>query len=512
MHCVSVFEFILEIPRLPALFMAWLLGNWATETTLPEGPKVVKLGLMDKLDEILRLLRAQTTLEARQAQSEFVEAEVWPKGLVLIRDHRANSIGMGFITVIENKHLVITAAHVLSRCTRGLILSAGCVQQKHVTITQDAKLVLKTSSDIVGFEVPPNTMATLGVSKVKLGQTPSQGLPVSVFGFFKGQFVSALGVMGKPTRGFYFQHGCSTIGGFSGTPIYKDGVIVGIHSRASGSQENYGLSLDFLITKLESKDYDGARHMREVEEWDPDFYLDMSNREQEDIDADVDDFQWEFEKRAGRRARTTEKTWMQTPNLASLFTEENNRISGFNYVDSERYQMEHAPSVSAGKLPVFHERPSHSGAQPTTNGSRTPKKEETTTSTESENLTSSTQEEKVTPENPPKKKKKKSKSSKPGNGQRAQSTPSEAPSGNTPPASTSDPGNPRKKASSGSGPKSWVQVYTQELLRLRGTGVGLDQEEEMTLAALAQSQANKIWKDYLATRSPKSGQSSKQTS
>jgi len=405
---------------------------------------------MDRLDEILVLLRKQTLYEAKQNGSEFIESDKWPKGLVVVRDNIGQAKGMGFLATFGGKLHLVTAAHVAILCKRGIILSAGIdTLQKHVEILAGAEIGLHSTTDIVAIVVPANTASKLGVSKVKIGKTPSQGKAITTFGYVKGKFVSSLGVMGKPAAFMGFEHGCSTLCGFSGTPVYKDEVIVGIHSRSDGLQTNFGLSLDFLTDSLESSDYDSARHMRELDEFE---------------DTEEKMAAWQWGQQQPRRGYSTEKSLaidqehFRSWNAATLGT--------FDWMDETPMNYDDVPRFS--KLESVFRNGPKLGANNTSSGTVAQTNSTPTMSANAGVSTSSTPEAKETPASRRRRNRRKSKRSKAGNGPEEESKLSSIVLETTADVSGLENGGQEKTERNGSEPKSWTQAYIQELISLIG--------------------------------------------
>lgn len=496
----------------PAHWTAWLRGQLATTTTLETG-ETVSVSLMDRLDEILSLLRQTTrTYEARQEGSEFIACKEWPKGLVVVRDSAAMAKGMGFLTVLNGKHCLVTAAHVAMKCKRGIILSAG-VDPKHVNIPGDPDMMVQSTADVVYIEVPPNTAGLLGVAKAKKDVSPATGLAVTLYGYVNGKFVSSLGVMGDPTRYFGFKHGASTVRGFSGTPIFYDGKIVGIHSRSNGLGVNFGLSLDLVTGTFERNDYNGKRHMREQDEdYEYDAEREARRLRPDTPDLDMEEVAWRIEEREIRTV-SDENSWQQRiSDGPERFI--NKKLSGINWQDESPMDEDDLPTwenvneMKFESVPVFRDGPKL-GANNITNGKAkegTPELPTVTTSPSQATSTSSIQEAKETPDAPPKKKKKRSKRSKVGNGPKEVSKPSETASESIQGNCAVENGPPAAIAKIGSKPKSWTQAYTQKLKFLLGTGLGFDEAE-----VEAKRLATEMFPRSPAPTSTELGTSSKQT-
>lgn len=410
-------------------------------------------------------------LEAKQPGSDFVTRKTWPKGLVLVRNSTGFAVGMGFIHRLKGILCLVTAAHVAVNCKSGLILSAG-IDPKHVSIREDARIILIGDYDIVAIQVPENTMASLGVSKTKIGKMVSTGTTISVHGYDEGNFVQSLGVMGENMLHFGMKHSASTLAGFSGTPIYKDDMVVGIHSRSDGTGTNYCIGFDFLIDILEGKDYDAQRHAREREEWDEDEYG--------DYDAYMrymdDDY----------AIKSSEKYWMsekqrvqdQDNDDRDAYFEEigNQNLQRMTWNDAapvsrgrQHYEDAKAIKIDTTSEPAanFQVGPSH-GAINTSNGTEIPKIQEQTTSKALDISTSTQAADKKSKARLRKKNSKKSRNSSDGHGPTTQSTPSEQVLESTPIDSKKEVGFQEVRHSHGSPAKSYHAAFTQELTRLGG--------------------------------------------
>jgi hypothetical protein len=453
----------------PQVFEDMLNGNYAVNVNLANGV-TVKVSLMEKLDEILAFLRGKTTLEMAQQGSTFTQFNVWPKGLVVVRDGNGMAQGMGFLQVFRNKWTLVTCSHVLLGCKTGIVLSAG-IDQKHVSITKDAKVVLESTSDVVVVEIPYNTAASLAVQKPKMGKTPGKSVPVTTFGYVLGKFVQSIGVISDATVYFGFKHTASTIRGFSGTPIWKDDVIVGIHSRANGSGSNFGLSLDFLLGQLESVDYTSERFLRKEQE-------DEIDDQEEDVIA------WQWEQEIARKGKSSDHFWSQRADEREWH---NMTVATFRWTDDSPMDFERDPYYEdlvaarkreeAKKQEVFQKSPSN-GASLTTSGNVIPSESKATTSCTVESTTT-TLEEAQRIVRLHKKSMQKSKRSEIGIGQVELSTKSAVASECMPTSSQKESGNQKEKGKSGSLTKSVTAVATQIQPLQTGTKPGNEEFKRM---------------------------------
>lgn len=437
----------ISVTTFPTYVREYLDGKLAVETTLPTG-KIVRVSIIDKIDEILSILKGLTrNYEAIQSGNPFYSEGKWPAGLVIVRDSFGTTKGMGFLTVVGGKWYLGTAAHVAQRCTSGIILTAGLGENVKHVVVGDAAIKLTGSMDFVLVAVPSNTASVLGVKTAKMAKGPASGLPITAYGFVKGEFVSSTGTVVSPTQFFGFKHSVSTINGFSGTPLYRDGLIVGVHSRSNGISENFGLNLDFISGSLESKDYDSRRFMREQTEF-------------EDVNAS--EVAWEFEDKAFL-GKSTPHSWAVKESDRLTFTGAN--LSDFVWADDAPMDFEDLPVFESG----FRRGP-FTGATPTMTGKKTV--QPSTTVSLLESSISTTPAEKVTPASPRKKKSKRKSRSKTGNGLKVESVPSGVVSCSTSSVSQSGVGVPPPVKSEQSNGLSWTQIYTRELLSLIGSGIG----------------------------------------
>jgi len=285
-------------------WMQWAKGFGGTTVTLDNG-KVVKVSIAEKLDEILQLLRTTTgrLLESRQSGSDFMEVGQLPKGLVVVRSVNGTTVGMGFLVRAKGKLCLGTAAHVGQKIVDGFILSGNADNLACVQV-RDIKPVLTTTLDFILLEVPENTSSILGIGKVKLGPTPSEGKVVNAYGFVNGRLCRSMGLTGSLARNFGFKHTASTLAGFSGTPLYHNDTIVAVHSRSDAMGYNYALSLDVFLNginqTLEANVYENDfRAFRQTEE-------DFLEREDEDLYNEV---AWKWESQAAVGARNSGKMW-----------------------------------------------------------------------------------------------------------------------------------------------------------------------------------------------------------
>lgn len=472
-----VYETIDWVLTRPQAITHWTTGYKAVAV---EAQAIAVPSLLEKMDELLAAVRGPqgTVFEAIQRSSPFTLTQEWPKGLVVVRNDKGSHIGMGFLHVFRGKWCLVTAAHVMTKCTRGVVLSAGLGNNlKHVTIA-DSKIMFQSTLDVVAIEVPANTASALGVKKATLGASPAISLPINVYGYHHGEFKTSVGTVEAVSANFGLQHSASTVEGFSGTPIYRDGTIVGIHSR-SNSERNYFLSLDFMVVRLEAQDYTAQRFARQMAEYD----------EEEHGDAERY-IEWMWEQEETMQALSGKSNWAYRSGGKDRARLTSTLLSNFVWRDESPLEYGSGPTLES--FPGFPKAPQSGGAVNTSSGRVSQEILSQTTSSTSVNSTSSIQEAVVTPVSQRKKRKNKSKRSKGGNGHKEESQPLAAPSATTPEGSKRESGSPPAKEKTGSEPKSWTQIYTQELVHRLGTSNGSLQDIELVVKE-AKIAASKIF-------------------
>nr|AQM32772.1 serine protease [Mushroom bacilliform virus] len=457
----KLMDVIEDLRMIPQRVMEWCSGNTA-KMVVPTVASCVSESIESKLDRILMALgRKGTVLEAAQPGSDFVECEQWPNGLVAIRRHDGRIVGMGFLVVLNGKWRLVTAAHVARECKRGIMLSAG-IDSKTVTF-QDLDVVLQTQVDACIMNVPAGTAASLGVRKVVINRTPSESKVVRAYGYNSGKFCMSEGLVGTTSANMGFRHGCSTLRGWSGTPIYRDNKVVGIHSRCNGIYENFGLSLDLLVGRLESEESD--RYARTMEEF---------NAEDRPVTPPME-FSWEFEEKF-ERVRSTRKSFARIESEVATFTA--TKLSGFDWTDDAPMDFDELPVFESTMVSVFQERPL--GGPPISNGNKVEEKKITSEALEP-SKSSTPEAAKHTRRR--RRNKKKSKNSETGHGPEEQSQQQSRPSSPIPDDSAPVSSPPVSTPSTGSVPKSWTQAYTQKLVLLLGSMDG-QSKEKVDLAVL----------------------------
>jgi hypothetical protein len=344
--------------------------------------------------------------------------------------------------------------------------------------------------DVVVIEVPADTSQKLAIKKIKqISRTGGVTTPIRTYGYIGGKLHFAIGLIMKETRRFGFTHTASTRRGFSGSPIYQDGKIMGIHSRADGAGTNYALSLDFIAgVKEESPTGGKKRHMRELEE-----LAQQYEEQQATEEYDEDEVAWQWQNKQARRAMTKKEAWMVANDEIRRFygVEEGDRfvtLSQFKWQDKTPMDLDDEDYYEAKKIKRNLEAVNfpiapNNGGNHTSNGTSSEILKSPNQQTEDivEISTSSIQEEGTVVKDQPKRKKSKKKRSETGNGPTETSTQLPVASTSTLESSKLENGSPQKGKNKESNPKSWTQVFTQELTSQLGTALG-DEEIRAILA------------------------------
>jgi hypothetical protein len=264
----NLLRFVLMLPVQVLLFFPQIIFELWTRYTLnghlvplslPQAPE--ELSMMEMLRQILIAVRSARTQESMQHGSTFIPVDLWPKHLISIMDPQGRHRGFGsFVQGPNGKSLLITAKHVMKSMREGCVLMGP--SQKPLKLTEH-KHWFSTTFDLCGILVEPKIASQLGAIKLTLASTPGTGTAVSTYGYQNGKLVRSIGIVENADSNLKFKHTCSTLGGFSGTPIIKgDKNLVGIHLETCTLGYNYGLSLDFLQRKKEESPGGGQRDRR----------------------------------------------------------------------------------------------------------------------------------------------------------------------------------------------------------------------------------------------------------
>jgi len=172
------------------------------------------------------------------AGTQFTEKS----GLVSFRDSQSNVIGMGCKTSFRKKPVIMTAEHVWNL----LLDTSGCLIETHGKVIEyieaEWAIVCSVSSLDVVFLEPVNesTWSRLPTKgSVTLG-VPTAGSVITTWGYDKNsQFTRSAGPLHSvQNQPFAYEHESSTLPGYSGTPIFHNKLVVGVHLGHTGNGKN----------------------------------------------------------------------------------------------------------------------------------------------------------------------------------------------------------------------------------------------------------------------------------
>lgn len=177
-----------------------------------------------------------------------------PQSLVTIYSGET-VIGFGSRVRWQKKTYLLTAYHVVGGLHANLHLAKG---DRMVEV--DPEWEIPYSCPVKGFEfamvsVPDRVWSSLGVAAVQLRACPNRAT-VSVYGGSSSYSLSSsVGVATKcPDYGCVLRHGCPTVAGWSGAPLYEQGAVVGVHVE-SGEFNKYNVAVNvalLLSAKMET--------------------------------------------------------------------------------------------------------------------------------------------------------------------------------------------------------------------------------------------------------------------
>lgn len=275
-----------EVALLPVRIFTSLKERWDLRHNLVSQSTVQvpeELSVLEMLRQILVAVRSARTQNSMQENSTFIKVDEWPKHLISIMDPQGRHRGFGSVIAGPNgRYVMLTARHVVESLKEGSILMGANKIALKVNLTSKW---FRTTMDLAGIFVDPKIISQLGTKKLTLASTPGTGTAVSVYGYYQGSIVRAIGVVESPDSRLKFKHTCSAIGGFSGSPLIRgDKSLVGLHIEECPMGYNYGLSLDFLVRKLNSPG-EGQRDRRLFGQFDEE----LTDMEDEDYLAFDDD-------------------------------------------------------------------------------------------------------------------------------------------------------------------------------------------------------------------------------
>lgn len=189
-----------------------------------------------------------------------------PPSLVCISDG-SRIVGMGSRVSYRGNSYLLTAAHVWMGKAEKLFLVKGALQVEVEVAKFPPKLgCLDAAADFVLVEIPSPCWARLRVKSSQLGGMDRPKL-VTVFGGKNPQgLISSVGMANVGPFSHQIIHTATTVEGWSGTPLYSKGSIVGIHlGRRTLGKENRGVNVDLLLGIEDESDYSEGGNFTEIE-------------------------------------------------------------------------------------------------------------------------------------------------------------------------------------------------------------------------------------------------------
>jgi len=254
-----------------SVYIRWSVRKAMSTVTKESGPVETE---MDLLRQILAATRNARYKESLQSGSPTIPCDVWPRHLIAIRNSIGAHVGFGFVIVHGGKNVLLSAAHVFRDVSTGGTLNANGTSLK---IDTTWKLVVKTTMDFAGVQIPETFASQLGIVKMKLAKTAGIGSAVSTYGFINGNMVKTIGVISGVADRMKVKHTCSTLPGFCGSPLITgEKTVVGLHIESDGMGYNYAQSLDVMVVRKEGKAADDYSDDKNV------FYMDDDLNAQEE--------------------------------------------------------------------------------------------------------------------------------------------------------------------------------------------------------------------------------------
>jgi hypothetical protein len=181
-------------------------------------------------------------------------------GLGPYKDPDSN-LGLGCrVTVGPGMSVLLSSAHVFKQLSR-LAEPALCGKDKTVPFDPDWPIWCYSSQsalDVIGVEVPDHVWSFLGVTAARTDANPPEKFVARVYGYDGSEVAMSLG-QAKCGRGFTFSHTASTEAGWSGSPLLRNGKVVGVHRGSCPSGTfNTGVSIQPFLIGEETKDHSKA--------------------------------------------------------------------------------------------------------------------------------------------------------------------------------------------------------------------------------------------------------------
>jgi hypothetical protein len=205
-------------------------------------------------EALLKMMLSGKTVESEGGReskiaTSIAEKSAWPKSLVVFRSG-TTTLGYGVRVKVGGVDGVLSAKHVFEGCKKNAKVTIGA-EDLEAPVDYNWKVgAYAKGLDVIFMQVPSVVLTGLNRRVAKLGYLPSATTGLTTYGSSLGEPVMFEGTMGK-TEGLHFTHNCSTIVGSSGTPIYSEGFVVGIHVRGHAGF-NSGVAVEWMLPGRES--------------------------------------------------------------------------------------------------------------------------------------------------------------------------------------------------------------------------------------------------------------------
>lgn len=177
-----------------------------------------------------------------------VKPEGEPASLVILMNEKV-VVGMGSRVKYHGKSYLLTANHVWNGNSPQMYV---CKRGKRVEIDLDAKIAFGCFNERVDFvmvEIPDAVWTSLGVKAALLIPMEKRST-VTIYGC-DGASTSLLCASSRADKGVLshdIEHGCTTTSGWSGSPLYSKGCVVGIHAgQLKLGSKNRGVNIAILL-------------------------------------------------------------------------------------------------------------------------------------------------------------------------------------------------------------------------------------------------------------------------
>jgi hypothetical protein len=199
------------------------------------------IGGLNALFRQAPLPREEMTLQ----RSVYHECATLPKGVVMIFDGDVLQ-GMGSRVSVGSRSYLVTARHVVSNCVNDVFIGRGGVR---IPIDKESVQILPISGvDVSVVEIPAPIWSVLGVAALK-SRTAVVGSVVQLWGEVGGKLAFSTGQIQKFDK-IIGTHAASTQSGWSGTPLFNEGHVVGVHIGNDGVKANEFVRIHEILDVL----------------------------------------------------------------------------------------------------------------------------------------------------------------------------------------------------------------------------------------------------------------------